>query len=35
LIMGEKCFWVLLLSSTLPVLTIYGLAIYVLKTPLP
>jgi len=35
LIMGEKRFWVLLLSSTLPVLTIYGLAIYVLKTPLP
>lgn len=35
LIMGERRLWVLLLSSTLPVLVIYGLAIYVLKTPLP
>jgi len=35
LIMGERRFWILLLSSVLPVLVIYGLAIYVLKTPLP
>jgi len=35
LIMGERRLWVLLLSSVLPVLVIYGLAIYVLKTPLP
>ncbi len=35
LIMGERRLWVLLLSSVLPVLVIYVLAIYVLKTPLP
>ena len=35
LIMGERRLWVLLLTSVLPVLVIYGLAIYVLKTPLP
>ena len=35
LIMGEKRLWVLLPSSVLPVLAVYGLAVYVLKTPLP
>jgi len=35
LVMGERRLWVLFLSSVLPVLLVYGLAIYVLKTPLP